>query len=152
MPEYSQYVNPRLYVRQDRDSAGFPAVEIQVEDLNTGDMISAKVSPQTALAFVTELVSTAMDVQSARSIEEHAADVAEKNGDRMDQGFAVFNGHVNDASDRADAEYVAQFGQKAFDKHVKPLHENGIMAIFPTNARTQPWVTLVTTYVNENRK
>jgi hypothetical protein len=154
MPEATQFTNARLYVRQDRDTAGFPAVEVQMEDANTGDLVSGKFSPQTVLAIVQELVGTAMDVQTARSVEEHAADVAEAGKDRMDPGFAVFNGHVNDASDRADAEYVAQFGQASFDEHIKPLHDAGIMSVFNTRptAQTMAWTSLVTAYVNENRK
>lgn len=71
--------------------------------------------------------------------------------ERMSADFAVFNCHVNDASDRADAEFIAQFGQKAFDETIKPLHEEGIMGIFndePTPL-TMAWVTLVTAFVNE---
>lgn len=75
--------------------------------------------------------------------------------ERMDQGFSVFNCHVNNASDRADAEFIEQFGQAAFDRNIKPLHEHGIMAIFHfknPNIYKVAWVTLVTAFVNENRK
>lgn len=74
--------------------------------------------------------------------------------ERMDQGFAVFNLHVNDAGDRADREFIAQFGQDEFDKVIKPLHDAGIMSIFdnaPT-PQTQAWVSLVTAFVNEKVK
>lgn len=72
---------------------------------------------------------------------------------RMDQGFAVFNLHVNDAGKRADKEFILQFGQEKFDKHIAPLHTKGIMAIFhgkPTKY-TLAWVTLTTAFVNEDR-
>lgn len=75
-------------------------------------------------------------------------------GKRMDPGFAVFNLHVNDAGARADAEFVAQFGQDAFDTEIAPLHEAGIMSIFslrPT-PRTAAWVALVTAFVNEDHE
>lgn len=75
----------------------------------------------------------------------------ERRAERMSQGFAVFNCHINDASDRADAEFIAQFGQKAFDSTIKPLHEEGIMGIFHDEPQkwTLAWVTLVTAFVNE---
>lgn len=72
---------------------------------------------------------------------------------RMNQGFSVFNLHVNDAGDRADAEFVRQFSQKAFDEEIKPRHDAGIMTIFHTEMSFYEWawVSLVTAYVNENR-
>lgn len=71
--------------------------------------------------------------------------------ERLTHDFAVFNCHINNASARADAEYVAQFGQKAFDKHIAPLHKAGIMSIFndKPSMYTMSWVVLVTAYVNE---
>jgi hypothetical protein len=73
---------------------------------------------------------------------------------RMDSGFAVFNLHVNDAGERANAEFIKQFGQERFDKKIKPFYDRGIMSIF----RQKPgkyalaWVTLVTAFVNEDRR
>lgn len=72
---------------------------------------------------------------------------------RMDITFSVFNCHVNNAKERATAEFVAQYGQENYDKHIAPIDEAGIMTIFhrkPTQY-TAAWVTLVTAYVNENR-
>lgn len=71
---------------------------------------------------------------------------------RMDQLFSVFNLHVNDAGHRADAEFVQQFGQKAFDEYIKPIRE-GVMAIFdtPATVHTSAWVALVTAFANELR-
>lgn len=72
---------------------------------------------------------------------------------RLDVGFSVFNCHLNNAKERANAEFILQFGQEAYDEHIKPIDEAGIMSIFheaPTKY-TGPWVTLVTAYVNENR-
>ena len=37
---------------------------------------------------------------------------------RMSHGLAVFNGHVNDAFERANAEFIAQFGEEKFDKKI----------------------------------
>ena len=73
---------------------------------------------------------------------------------RMDTGFAVFNLHVNKAGKKADAEFIKQFGQLTFDKHIAPRHKEGIMSIFrkKQNVYTASWVTLVTAYVNENRE
>lgn len=73
---------------------------------------------------------------------------------RLDQYFSVFNNHLNNASDRANAEFIAQFGQESYDSHIAPFHVDGIMAIFaeePTPP-TIVWVALVTTFVNENRE
>lgn len=71
---------------------------------------------------------------------------------RMDQGFG-FNNHVNDAKDRANAEFVAQFGQENFDKNIAPYLESGIMALDPSkNTFAMAWVVLVTAYVNEDRE
>lgn len=74
--------------------------------------------------------------------------------ERLAMSFAVFNLHINNAGKRADAEYIAQFGQEDFDKHIKPFHDQGIMSILkeqPT-PRTMGWVMLVTAYVNEDRQ
>lgn len=76
-----------------------------------------------------------------------------KTKERMSQGFAVFNLHVNDAGDRASREFVAQFGQEKFDQKIKPFIDKGVMSIFdqkPTRW-TLAWVTLVTAFVNEDR-
>ena len=74
--------------------------------------------------------------------------------ERMDQCFSVFNQHVNKADKRADKEFIAQYGQPAFNCHITPRHKEGIMSIFnrKPNKYTLAWVTLVTAYVNENRK
>lgn len=73
--------------------------------------------------------------------------------DRMDQGFSVFNLHVNKAGERADAEFIAQYGQEEFDAEIKPFHDAGIMSIFeaPSTWTVAVWITLVTAYVNEGR-
>lgn len=70
---------------------------------------------------------------------------------RMNHMIAVFNNHVNEAGKRADTEYIEQFGQKAFEEHIKPFHEKGIMAIFDEKPTiyTMPWVVLVMAFVNE---
>lgn len=75
--------------------------------------------------------------------------------ERMDSGFAVFNSHVNRASQRADREFKAQYGQDAFDQYIAPLHKAGIMLILHDTEDSDAlihrvaWVTLCTAYVNE---
>lgn len=79
--------------------------------------------------------------------------MSKRRKERLDASFSVFNSHINDASDRADAEFIAQFGQQKFDAWIKPHHEAGIMGIFqakPTRWRFA-WVALVTAFVNEDR-
>ena len=72
---------------------------------------------------------------------------------RMSHGLAVFNGHVNDAFERANAEFIAQFGEEKFDKKIAPFHEAGIMTILEgkPSRSVMAYVTLVTAYVNEGR-
>ena len=74
--------------------------------------------------------------------------------ERMNHSFSVFNLHVNKAGERADKEFIAQYGQAAFNRYIAPRHKEGIMSIFnrKPNKYTLAWVTLVTAYVNENRK
>lgn len=72
--------------------------------------------------------------------------------ERIDARVAVFNCHLNDAENRANAEFIAQFGQEKFDETIAPLHEAGVMGIFneaPT-IYTMAWVTLCAAYVNED--
>lgn len=73
--------------------------------------------------------------------------------ERMDPHIAVFNGHVHNASDRADAEFKALFGSKRFDRHIAPRREEGIMSIFEhENKWTLLWIVLCTAFVNEDRR
>ena len=74
--------------------------------------------------------------------------------ERMSQTFAVFNCHINNAKDRADAEFIAQFGQESFDKCIRPFHRKGIMEIFKSNStvETMAWVVLCTAFANEGRE
>jgi len=73
---------------------------------------------------------------------------------RMDSGFAVFNLHCNTAGERANTEFIKQFGSKTFQRHILKRHEEGIMSIFDhkPNIYTVAWITLVTAYVNEDRE
>lgn len=73
--------------------------------------------------------------------------------DRLDAKFSVFNLHTNDAGKKADAEFIAQFGQVKFDKIIKPLHEQGIMSIFDSKPTiyTAAWVVLCSYFVNAGR-
>jgi hypothetical protein len=81
------------------------------------------------------------------------AESPQKNEPRMGPYTSVFNGHVNNASARADAEFIKQFGQQTFDKVIKPFHKAGIMGLFnvPMTPHRLAWVTLVAAFVNENR-
>lgn len=69
----------------------------------------------------------------------------------MDPGFAVFNLHVNQAGEKADAEFVRMFGQDLFDEQIKPAHDNGVMSIFelPKTEHRIAWIAMVTVLVNE---
>lgn len=72
--------------------------------------------------------------------------------ERMTAQFAVFNCHVNDAAQRAEAEMKAQMGEEKYQEEIGVVIRDGIMAIF--NAKptiyTYAYVTLITAYVNEN--
>lgn len=72
----------------------------------------------------------------------------------MDPSFAVFNLHINKAGEKADREYVRIFGQRSFDRHMKRLREDGIMAIFHSkpNMQRMAWVAMVTVLVNEGNR
>jgi len=74
--------------------------------------------------------------------------------ERMDAYFAVFNGHINNAEIRANAEFRAQFGDEVYAREIAPVHAEGVMSIFAgqPNIHTMAWVTLVTAYVNESAK
>lgn len=70
---------------------------------------------------------------------------------RVSHSFAVFNLHVNRAGERADEEFIKQFGQEHFDRHIKPYRDNGIMAIFEKSPASFAgiWIALCTAYANE---
>jgi hypothetical protein len=53
--------------------------------------------------------------------------------ERMDPGFAVFNLHINDARPKAEAIFIAQFGQEKWDEVIRPLETAGIMSVFGQN-------------------
>ena len=69
--------------------------------------------------------------------------------ERLDPHFAVFNGHVNDASDRARA-LLREFAPKLADE-IDEAYDKGIMSIFgkKPNQATSAYVWLVTAFVNE---
>ena len=79
-------------------------------------------------------------------VEETAARIQPS----LNQHFAVFNLHKNDAGKRADAEFTRQMGQVIFDTHIKPCHDAGIMSIFqgPRTAERAIWVALCTLFSN----
>jgi hypothetical protein len=70
---------------------------------------------------------------------------------RLDVHFSIFNLHVNDAGERADVEFKAQFGEAKWNEHIKPLHDAGIMSIFQSTPSmyTMAWASLCAYFVNE---
>lgn len=69
--------------------------------------------------------------------------------DRMDTHTAVFNGHVNNAIDRAKAVMQRDLSP-AWVEEIEELDKQGLMSIFlsdPTPA-TAAFVALVTLFVN----
>lgn len=78
--------------------------------------------------------------------------------ERLDSVFSVFNLHINRAKERADAEFISQFGRKNFNETIKPLHDGGIMSIFDFEGdraafgMKAAYIALVTFFVNEDRK
>lgn len=71
----------------------------------------------------------------------------------MDPGFAVFNGHVNNADRRARDLMRRWFKSSLAEVEAIEEKNNGIMAIFhndPTPA-VLAYVALVTAFVNEDR-
>lgn len=78
--------------------------------------------------------------------------------ERMGPYFAVFNSHINDAINRADKEFKAQFGEDKFNEWIRPRHEDGIMTVFhgPSRDSSNPkveafyqgaWIALCTFFV-----
>lgn len=73
--------------------------------------------------------------------------------ERMSAYFAVFNGHVNDAHERAMQEMDRSLPTWAEEVREIDHEGNGIMAIFKQGAKpsTAAYVALVTYFVNEDR-
>jgi hypothetical protein len=73
--------------------------------------------------------------------------------DRMSVYFSLFNCHLNNAKERADREFIAQFGLEKFKEEIEPFILKGIMSIFDKepNFFTFAYTVLVTAYVNEGR-
>ena len=72
--------------------------------------------------------------------------------ERMGPTWAVFNGHSNDASDRAVA--ILEEFYPSWAEEIKKAQEKGIMVIFdkePTPA-TAAFSMLVTAFVNEDKE
>jgi len=69
----------------------------------------------------------------------------------LDPFVAVFNGHVNDAQERADEAFVKRFGELAFEYEIRPHHKNGIMSIFQVkpNEYTVWYVEMIAVFANE---
>jgi hypothetical protein len=69
----------------------------------------------------------------------------------MDTGFAVFNQHVNDAGKRAEAAFITAFGVKTWNRVMKPLVNEGIMAMFqkPPTVYTLWYARTVQAIVND---
>lgn len=79
-------------------------------------------------------------------------DMVAYTGEPMQEGFSVFNCHINNAKERSKALFVACFGQDKWDREIQPFHNKGIMTIFhkkPTKY-VQWYVDTVTAIVNEH--
>ena len=76
-----------------------------------------------------------------------------KSSERLSPTWAVFNGHINDASDRAFL-LLDEFSPSLANE-VREIEENGggIMSIFqvPPTPATSAYAWLVTAFVNEDR-
>lgn len=72
----------------------------------------------------------------------------------MDVRFALFNGHSNDAFEKAKSAFLKRFSQEEWNKQIQPHVDAGIMGIFgkkPTYPQ-QWYVETVGIYVNEGRE
>lgn len=71
----------------------------------------------------------------------------------LDINFSLFNGHINNASEKAKKAFIKRFNQEEWDKHIQPFEDNGIMTIFAKkpNRYTLWYVETVAVFVNENR-
>ena len=70
----------------------------------------------------------------------------------MDENFAVFNYHLNNAKERSKELFIACFGKDKWDREIQPFHDKGIMTIFhkKPNKYVQWYVATVTSIVNEH--
>ena len=72
----------------------------------------------------------------------------------MSEYFAVFNCHVNNASERARRVFNKRFGAGSYRKHISPLVKRGIMSIFDDkpNTYTLFYVATITRIVNGGKQ
>ena len=72
----------------------------------------------------------------------------------MDVGFAVFNGHINNAFMRTRLAFIKKFGQKVWDEHLAAADKDGIMVIFQTapTEYTKWYAEKVQEFVNDGRE
>lgn len=71
----------------------------------------------------------------------------------MSLPFALFNLHINDASEKAKKAFIKRFSQEEWDKSIQPFHDKGIMSIFDSITDKTLWyVETIGIYVNENRE
>ena len=72
----------------------------------------------------------------------------------MDEYFSVFNGHINQAGEKAEQDIVKKFGKEKYEKEFLPFKKKGIMYMFkvPPTEITTYYVERVTVYVNEKPK
>lgn len=90
-------------------------------------------------------------IEAERVLRQNGEGIGDDEHEWMDEGFALFNWHVNNANRRIKKEFVAKYGQKAWDRHIKPHVKQGIMSIFETKPnRYKVWfVKRVQEMVNE---
>ena len=117
---------------------------------------------QAAAKHFTQAARQAQDIAKAVKLAESSAKKEPKKSvkveirrdfEPMDVGFAVFNGHVNDAFNKANAAFIEKFGQETFDRVIQPLHDQGVMAIFNTGPteHTEWYAKKVQEIVNDGR-
>ena len=69
----------------------------------------------------------------------------------MGPGFALFNDHVNGASVKAKRAFIQWNGQAAWDKHIQPYVDEGIMGLPNKNRYHRFYVQMTFAFVNEGR-
>lgn len=119
------------------------------------ERVTSKMADGELVPFKFDVITP--DDEFTASVAVTKTTVPQKPKDRMNRHFSIFNCHVNGAKDKADAEFIEQFGQGAFDEQIAPLHESGIMEILNRTDDSYvafcygAWIALCTMFVNEDR-
>ncbi len=94
--------------------------------------------------------ATVFKVKSSRVEKE--LDIGFRKPEEMfDIRFALFNRHVNEADVRAKDAFLALYDQDAWDKHIQPFDDKGIMSILSVepNKFIEFYVFTIYTMVNK---